>query len=88
MCSRVKLRLTRSLDDLPPQTTDEELLEWAAVLCEETPPALAPPPTPTVPTVRTVPKVVVHEISDRLTDDELFADIFERAAAVSGASTG
>lgn len=76
----MKLRLTRSLDDLPPQTTDDELLEWAAALGAETPPAPAPPPTP----IRR--NVVIRETSDRLSDEELFADIFERAAAVSSAS--
>jgi hypothetical protein len=79
---QVKLRLTRGLDDLPPQTTDDELLEWAAALCAETPPAPVPPPTPIA------AKVVPRDASDRLSDEELFADIFERAAAVSGASTG
>lgn len=74
----MKLRLTRSLDDLPAQTTDEELLEWAAALCAETPPAPVPPP------ISTAPKIVLQDASDRLSDDELFADIFERAAAVSG----
>jgi len=74
----VKLRLTRCLDDLPPQTTDDELLEWAAALCAETPPAPVPPPT------STAPKIRVRDAADRLSDEELFADIFERAAAVSG----
>ena len=74
----MKLRLTRSLDDLPPQTSDDDLLEWAATLCTETPPVPAPPPTPAV------PKVVLRDAGDRLSDEELFADIFERAAAVSG----
>jgi hypothetical protein len=74
----VKLRLTRSLDDLPPQTTDEELLEWAAALCAETPPVAVPSP------ISTAPKIVLPDASDHLSDDELFADIFERAAAVSG----
>lgn len=83
MSSRVKLRLTRSLDDLPPQTSDDELLEWSAALGMESPPEPAPPP---VPTAAKVPKVVVRQVSDRLTDDELFADIFERAAAVTGAA--
>ena len=74
----MKLRLTRCLDDLPPQTTDDELLEWAAVLCAETPPAPVPPPT------STASEVVRRDASDRLSDEELFADIFERAAAVGG----
>jgi hypothetical protein len=77
----VKLRLTRSLDDLPAQTTDEELLEWAAALCAETPLAPVPPP------MSTAPKIVLRDAPDRLSDDELFADIFERAAAVSGVRT-
>jgi len=80
----VKLRLTRALDDLPPQTTDDELLEWAAALRAETPPAPAPPPTPI--SVR-APKVVVRAMSERMSDEELFADIFERAAAVGGAAS-
>ena len=74
----MKLRLNRCLDDLPPQTTDDELLEWAAVLCAETPPTPAPPPT------STVAKVVLRDVSERMSDEELFADIFERAAAVGG----
>ena len=74
----MKLRLTRCLDDLPPQTTDDELLEWAAVLCAETPPAPVPPPT------SIAREIVLPDASDRLSDEELFADIFERAAAVGG----
>ena len=77
----MKLRLTRCLDDLPPQTTDDELLEWAAVLGAETPPVPVPPPTSIA---SPVPKVVPRDAADRLTDEELFADIFERAAAVGG----
>ena len=82
MCIRMKLRLTRSLDDLPPQTSDEELLDWAAALCAETPPAPAPPPT------SAAPNLVLGAESDRMSDEELFADIFERAAAVTGAQPG
>jgi hypothetical protein len=77
----VKLRLTRSFDDIPLQATDDELLAWSATLGTDAPVATPCEPEPAV-TAR--PKVVVKDIS-HLSDDELFADIFERAAAVSGA---
>ena len=76
----MKLRLTRSLDDLPAQTTDAELLEWAATLSTETPPVPVSSPT----SKPSAPKIVLRDASDRLSDEELFADIFERAASVSG----
>ena len=75
----MKLRLTRSLDDIPPQSTDDELREWAATLTGQ--PTVERPSSEPVAVER---PIVLLDEPTRLSDDELFADIFERAAAVSG----
>ena len=71
----MKLRLNRSLEDVPPLSTDDELLEWAASLR-----------SPLSEAVVGDPPVIVLDRGGRVSDEELFADIYERAAAVCSAN--
>lgn len=81
MPTRIKLRRIHNLDDVPAPPTDAELLEWAALLRADEP-DVAPVPAPVVVVER---PIAAAGATGRLSDAELFADIFERAAAVIGA---
>ena len=76
----MKLRLNRSLDDIPAQASDAELLQWAAELK-----AHASTPEPVREPIKLKRRPPVEPTSDRMSDEELFTDISDRAAAFSGA---
>ena len=76
----MKLRLHRSLDDIPAQASDAELLQWAAELQ-----AHAAAPEPVREPIKLKRRPPVEPVSARMSDEELFTDISDRAAAFSGA---
>ena len=76
----MELRLNRSLDDIPAQASDAELLEWAAELTADG----STPERPREP-VKLKRRAPAEAESTRMSDEELFTDIFDRAAAFSGA---
>ena len=76
----MKLRLNRSLDDSPAQASDAELLQWAAELQADGS-ATERPREPGKLELRPRPE----PRSSRMSDEELFTDISDRAAAFSGA---
>ncbi len=82
MSSKGNFRSRRAIHDLPPIATDDELLAWSEELT-----APAPSPRRRVEPVRGVaaPPAPANDTpgGPQLSDEELFAEIYERALAAS-----